>query len=553
MDRIWLKNYPPGVPHDINPDAYPSVNAVFTESCRKFGPRPAFTNMGKTLSFAQVEELSRHFAAYLQQHTDLKPGDRIALQMPNMLSYPVALFGALRAGLIIVNTNPLYTEREMLHQFTDSGCRAIVIIDFFADKLQHILPQTNIQYVFLAHLADFCPWPKRDLVQLVVKYKKKLVPEYHLPQAIAFRKTIARGAKSAFREHIPQSQDVAVLQYTGGTTGVAKGAMLTHRNLVANLMQNAAWMQPLLKEGEEIVMTPLPMYHIFSFTVNCMTFIQYGGQNILITNPRDLKAFTQEMAKYRFTVLTGVNTLFNGLLHFEPFRQLDLSALKICVAGGMALQEPVSRRWREVVGKPIHEGFGLTETSPVASCNPLVGENRDGTIGVPYPSTLFRIVNEAGQEVAPGERGELCIQGPQVMAGYWNRPDETAKTIQDGWLHTGDVAVCDPDGYFRIVDRIKDMILVSGFNVYPNEVEEALAAHEGILECAAIGVPDEDSGEAVKVFCVRKDPGLTEEAVRAYAKEVLAGYKRPKYVVFRDELPKTNVGKILRRMLRDEQ
>jgi long-chain acyl-CoA synthetase len=551
MERIWLQNYPPGVPADIDPEAYPSVNAVLLESCRKFGPKPAFTNLDRTLTFAQVETLSRHFAAYLQQHTDLKPGDRIALQMPNMLSYPVALFGALRAGLIVVNTNPLYTEREMLHQFTDAGCRAIVIIDFFADKLQHILPQTDIRHIIVTHLADLHPWLKRNLVQLVVKHKKKMVPPYHLPQAVPFRRALAMGAKAAFAEHSPQPQHVAVLQYTGGTTGVAKGAMLTHRNLVANLMQNAAWMKPLLKEGQEVVMTPLPMYHIFSFTVNCMTFIQYGGQNILITNPRDLPAFTKEMAKYPFTVLTGVNTLFNGLLNFEPFRKLDLSALKICVAGGMALQLPVSRRWQEVVGKPIHEGYGLTETSPVASCNPLVGLNRDGTIGVPYPSTLFKLVDEQGRDVAPGERGELCIQGPQVMQGYWNRPDETAKTIKNGWLHTGDVALMDPDGYFRIVDRLKDMILVSGFNVYPNEVEEALAEHEGILECAAIGVPDEESGEAVKVFCVRKVPTLTEDDVRAHARQVLTGYKRPKYIEFRDELPKSNVGKILRRMLRD--
>lgn len=551
MERIWLQNYPPGVPADIDPEVYPSVNAVLLESCRKYAPKPAFTNLDCTLTFAQVEALSRHFAAYLQQHTDLKPGDRIALQMPNMLSYPVALFGALRAGLIVVNTNPLYTEREMLHQFTDAGCRAIVIIDFFADKLQHILPQTDIRHVIVTHLADLHPWLKRNLVQMVVKHKKKMVPPYHLPQAVPFRRALALGARAAFTEHSPQPQDVAVLQYTGGTTGVAKGAMLTHRNLVANLMQNAAWMKPLLKEGQEVVMTPLPMYHIFSFTVNCMTFIQYGGRNILITNPRDLPAFTKEMAKYPFTVLTGVNTLFNGLLNFEPFRKLDLSALKICVAGGMALQLPVSRRWQEVVGKPIHEGFGLTETSPVASCNPLVGLNRDGTIGVPYPSTLFKLVDEQGQDVAQGQRGELCIQGPQVMQGYWNRPDETAKTIKNGWLHTGDVGLMDPDGYFRIVDRIKDMILVSGFNVYPNEVEEALAAHEGILECAAIGVPDEESGEAVKVFCVRKVSTLTEDDVRAHAREVLTGYKRPKYIEFRDELPKSNVGKILRRMLRD--
>ncbi|MCE3007988.1 MAG: AMP-binding protein [Bacteroidetes bacterium] len=552
MERIWQAQYPKGVARDIDPNRYASVVDFFLKSCEKFADRPAFTHMGRTLSYRQLEQESRKFAAYLQQHTSLKPGDRIALQMPNLLQYPVIMFGAMRAGLILVNTNPLYTEREMQHQFADAGVKAIVILDFFAHKLEEILPHTEIKHVILTQVGDYQPNPKRQIIQFVLKKIKKMIPDYQLPDAVWYRSTLKLGAKARLSDHVWQRDDVAILQYTGGTTGVAKGAMLTHRNLVANTLQNCAWMAPLLKEGAETIMTPLPLYHVFSLVVNCMTFIHYGGLNVLITNPRDLKAFTREMKKHPFTVLTGVNTLFNGLLNYAPFRQLDLKALKVVVAGGMALQRPIAERWKELTGVQIHEGFGLTECSPVTHCNPLVGENRIGTIGLAFPSTDIKLVDEAGNEVAPGERGELCIMGPQVMKGYWNRPDETALVLKDGWLRTGDVATMDPDGYFRIVDRIKDMILVSGFNVYPNEVEEALAGHPDILECGVIGVPDPESTETVKAYVVKK-PGstLTEEAVKAYAKEVLAGYKCPKYVEFRTELPKTNIGKILRRHLKE--
>lgn len=548
---FWKDKYPAEVPFSIDAAAYKSVLNVFQEAVRKYADLPAFSNMGRTLTYRELDTLSANFAAYLQNKTNLKPGDRIAVQLPNLLQYPIAVFGAMRAGLIVVNTNPLYTETEMLHQFNDSGAKALVVLANFGDKVEKVLAKTGIETVILTQVGDALPAFKRFITNLVVKKVKKMVPDFSLPQAIPFTTVLAQGAKFSVKEASPDSDSVAVLQYTGGTTGVAKGAMLTHANLVANLLQMRATLVNF-EAGKEIMIAPLPLYHIFAFTVCCMGMMDQGGHTILITNPRDIPGFVEELKKWRFTTMAGLNTLFVALMQNEDFRKLDFSSVKRVVAGGMAMQVKVAEDWEALTGVRICEGYGMTETSPVATMNPLSAV-RLGTIGMPVPNTLIKTIDDDGNEVGIGEPGELCVKGPQVMKGYWQRPEATAEVIDaEGWLRTGDVAVIDPDGYIRIVDRKKDMILVSGFNVYPNEVEDAAARHPGVLESAAVGIPDEKSGEAVKLFVVKKDPNLTEADVIKHLREHLTGYKVPKKVAFRDDLPKTNVGKILRRELRGQ-
>ncbi|MGH8312187.1 MAG: long-chain-fatty-acid--CoA ligase [Gammaproteobacteria bacterium] len=554
MDKIWLKEYPKGVPAEINPDQYPSLKAMFEESCRQYAALPAYSNLGTTLSYADLDRLSRQFGAYLQKVVGLKKGERVAIMMPNLLQYPVALFGALRSGLVAVNVNPLYTERELEHQLKDSGAHTIVILENFAGTLQAALPQADVQHVVVTAIGDLVPFPKRALVNFVVRKVKKMVPAWHIEGAVPFRTTLAQGAQHALDEVEVTGKDIAFLQYTGGTTGVAKGAMLTHRNMVANVLQASAWLGPHLTQGSEVVITALPLYHIFSLTANCLTFMKIGGHNILITNPRDMPGFVKELSKWKFTAITGVNTLFNGLLHTEGFDKLDFSGVRIALGGGMAVQRAVAAKWKQATRSTLVEAYGLTETSPAACINPLDLKDYNGSIGLPIPSTNLSIRDDDGKELKIGEVGELCFKGPQVMRGYWNRPDETAKVLStDGWLRTGDVGRVDARGYVYIVDRKKDMILVSGFNVYPNEVEDVIAMHPGVREVAAIGVPDEHSGEVVKLFVVKKDPALTVEALKDWAHKELTGYKRPKYIEFRDELPKSNVGKILRRELRDAE
>ncbi|MFJ4388062.1 long-chain-fatty-acid--CoA ligase FadD1 [Pseudomonas soli] len=554
IEHFWKDKYPAGVTADINPDEFPNIQAVLKQSCQRFADKPAFSNLGKTITYGELYTLSGAFAAWLQQHTDLKPGDRIAVQLPNVLQYPVAVFGAMRAGLIVVNTNPLYTARELEHQFNDSGAKALVCLANMAHLAEKVVPKTQVKHVIVTEVADLLPPLKRLLINSVIKYVKKMVPAYHLPGAVRFNDALALGKGGAVTEANPQPGDVAVLQYTGGTTGVAKGAMLTHRNLVANMLQCRALMGSNLHEGCEILITPLPLYHIYAFTFHCMAMMLIGNHNVLISNPRDLPAMVKELGKWKFSGFIGLNTLFVALCNNETFRNLDFSALKITLSGGMALQQSVAERWKAVTGCAICEGYGMTETSPVAAVNPT-SANQLGTIGIPVPSTLCKIVDDNGQELPLGEVGELCIKGPQVMKGYWQREDATAEIIDsNGWLKTGDIAVIQPDGYMRIVDRKKDMILVSGFNVYPNELEDVLAALPGVMQCAAIGIPDEKSGEVIKVFIVVK-PGmtLTKEQVMEHMRANVTGYKVPKAIEFRDALPTTNVGKILRRELRDEE
>jgi long-chain acyl-CoA synthetase len=553
-DNFWKDKYPVGIPAQINPDQYPNIQTVLKDSCQRFADKPAFSNMGKTITYAELYELSGHFAAYLQQNTDLKPGDRIAVQLPNVLQYPVVVFGALRAGLIVVNTNPLYTAREMEHQFNDSGAKALVSLANMAHLAEQVLPKTNIKMVIITELGDMLSPFKRLLVNTVVKHVKKMVPAYNLPQAIKLTTVLSKGRSLSVKDFAPASADVAVLQYTGGTTGVAKGAMLTHRNLIANMLQVKALMGSEMSEGSEVLIAPLPLYHIYAFTFHCMSMMLIGGHNVLITNPRDLPAMTKDLAKYKFTGFVGLNTLFVALCNNEEFRNLDFSTLKATFSGGMALQLATAERWQQVTGCAICEGYGMTETSPVVSVNPF-GNNQIGTIGIPVPSTLCRVVDDEGVEQPQGSIGELCVKGPQVMKGYWQRQEATDEMLDaDGWLRTGDIAVIQEDGYIRIVDRKKDMILVSGFNVYPNELEDVLATLPEVLQCAAIGVPDEKSGEAIKVFVVLK-PGasLTKEQVMEHMRSNVTGYKVPRAVEFRDVLPTTNVGKILRRELRDEE
>ncbi|CRI58466.1 MULTISPECIES: long-chain-fatty-acid--CoA ligase FadD1 [Pseudomonas] len=554
IEHFWKDKYPAGVTADINPDEFPNIQAVLKQSCQRFADKPAFSNLGKTITYGELYTLSGAFAAWLQQHTDLKPGDRIAVQLPNVLQYPVAVFGAMRAGLIVVNTNPLYTARELEHQFNDSGAKALVCLANMAHLAEKVVPKTQVKHVIVTEVADLLPPLKRLLINSVIKYVKKMVPAYHLPGAVRFNDALALGKGGAVTEANPQPGDVAVLQYTGGTTGVAKGAMLTHRNLVANMLQCRALMGSNLHEGCEILITPLPLYHIYAFTFHCMAMMLIGNHNVLISNPRDLPAMVKELGKWKFSGFIGLNTLFVALCNNETFRNLDFSALKITLSGGMALQQSVAERWKAVTGCAICEGYGMTETSPVAAVNPT-SANQLGTIGIPVPSTLCKIVDDNGQELPLGEVGELCIKGPQVMKGYWQREDATAEIIDsNGWLKTGDIALIQPDGYMRIVDRKKDMILVSGFNVYPNELEDVLAALPGVMQCAAIGIPDEKSGEVIKVFIVVK-PGmtLTKEQVMEHMRANVTGYKVPKAIEFRDALPTTNVGKILRRELRDEE
>jgi long-chain acyl-CoA synthetase len=551
MDKPWLQNYPKGVPANIDPDAYANLVDMLEETFSKYNDLPAFISMGKMLTFRQIDQMSTQFGAYLQSR-GLEAGDRIALMMPNMLQYPIALIGALKAGLIIVNTNPLYTPREMKHQFTDSGAKAIVIAENFAANLEQIISETEIKTVILTSIGEMLGL-KGVIVNFVVRKIKKLVPKHGLKNTVKFKDALHQGSKFKIKMHKGGGDDTIILQYTGGTTGVSKGAMLTNRNLIANMQQIRGIMMPRLQEASEVALCPLPLYHIFAFTVNCLAIMSVGGSNVLIVNARDLPALIKEWRKYNPTFVTGINTLFNALLNNDEFASLDFSKLKIVCGGGMAVQRAVAERWQKVTGTQLTEGYGMTESSPVITCNPVAEPVRLGTIGWPAPSTDVRIVDDNGVVLGPGPEnvGEIQAKGPQVMKGYWQRPDETEKTIKDGWLLTGDMGFMHPDGVFQIVDRKKDMILVSGFNVYPNEIEDVLAMNPKILESAAIGVPDEKSGEVVKVFIVKKDPGLTEAEVIAHCRENLTGYKVPKHVVFKTELPKTNVGKILRRQLRD--
>ncbi|MGC1548192.1 MAG: long-chain-fatty-acid--CoA ligase [Rhodanobacter sp.] len=553
-ERPWLDHYPDGIPAQIDMSAYASVATVLEEAFERFRHRPAFANFGKQISYGQLDTLSQQFAGYLTGVLKLGKGDRIAIMMPNVLQYPIALFGALRAGLIVVNTNPMYTARELKHQLEDAGAKAIVVLDNFAATLQQVVAETKIEHVITTGIGDMLGFPKGALINFVLKHVKKMVPAFHIPHAVRFRDVLAQGAAHKLPLVELSHDDVAFLQYTGGTTGVAKGAMLTHGNMVANMLQAGAWIGSNAKLGEEVIITALPLYHIFSLTANGMVFLRLGGLNWLITNPRDMPGFVKELKKSNFTALTGVNTLFNGLLNTPGFAELDFSRLHLTLGGGMAVQRAVAERWKKATGCTLAEAYGLTETSPAVCINPLDLKDYNSSIGLPIPSTDVAIWSEEGQPLPVGEVGELMVHGPQVMKGYWQRPDETAKVLgADGWLHTGDIAKMDENGYFYIVDRKKDMILVSGFNVYPNEVEDVVMQHPGVLEVAAVGVPDEHSGEVVKLFVVRKDPNLTVEALKQFCHDNLTGYKRPKIIEFRDSLPKSNVGKILRRELRDEK
>jgi len=553
LDRPWLDQYPAGVPAEIDPDVYPSVVAVLEDATKRFHDRPAFSSFGKVITYAELDALSAKFAAYLLGELELKRGDRVAIMMPNCLQHPIATHGILRAGLTVVNVNPLYTPRELEHQLVDSGTSAIVVLDNFGDTVQEVIARTRVRQAITTGLGDMVGGAKGAIMNFVLRHIKKMVPAYDLPGAVRFKEALEIGAMQPRPAVTIDSDDVAFLQYTGGTTGVAKGAMLTHRNLVANMEQAAAWVGGNLRPGEETIITALPLYHIFSLTANGLVFTKFGGLNHLITNPRDMAGFVKELSGVRFTAITGVNTLFNGLLNTPGFDKVDFSALRLTLGGGMAVQRSVAERWKQTTGCTLIEAYGLTETSPAACINPMDLREYNGAIGLPIPSTDACVKADDGSMLPAGEVGELCIRGPQVMKGYWNRPQETADAIDaEGWLHTGDMARMDDKGFFYIVDRKKDMILVSGFNVYPNEIEDVLAGMPGILEVAAVGVPDDKSGEAVKVVVVRKDPSLTADQIKAYAREYLTGYKRPHIVEFRSELPKTNVGKILRRELRDE-
>jgi len=549
----WLESYPPGVPAQIDASRYASIRDIFAESCGRFGDAPAFTCMGRTLSFNELERLARDFGSWLQNVAKLPRGARVAIMSPNLLQYPVALFGALRAGYTVVNCNPLYTPRELEHQLKDSGAEAIVILENFAKTLQAVVVQTQVKTIVTTQVGDLLGFPRSAIVNFAVKRVKKMVPEWSLPGAVAFPQALAAGRGHRLEEPALGHDDLAFLQYTGGTTGVSKGAMLTHGNIVSNLLQTSGWWGTGLVEGKEVVITALPLYHIFALTGNCLVFMKIGGHNILITNPRDLPNFVKELAKYPFTAITGVNTLFNALLNTPGFGGLDFSTLKMSLGGGMAVQRAVAERWKKVTGKPLVEAYGLTETSPGACINPVVpGAEYNGFAGLPIPSTVVTIRDEAAHALPLGETGEICIAGPQVMKGYWNRPDETAKVMTpDGAFRTGDIGFMTPEGYVKIVDRKKDMILVSGFNVYPNEVEDVVAMMPGVLECCAVAAPDDHSGEKVRVVIVRKDPALTAEQVIAHCKQHLTGYKVPKVVEFWKELPKTNVGKVLRREVKN--
>jgi long-chain acyl-CoA synthetase len=552
MNKPWLASYPDSVPAEIDSGQYTSVVDIFTEATTRFADRPAMQNMGKTQSYRQLDDLTKHFASWCQHEAGLKKGDRIAVMMPNLLQYPVVVFGALRAGLVVVNTNPLYTDRELEHQLKDSGAKAIVVIESFANTLADVIANTDVQTVVTTRFGDMLDFPKSMVVNAVIKYVKKMAPPFSLPGSHSLNDVLKRGANLPEATASLNLDDLAFLQYTGGTTGVAKGAMLTHGNMVFNIIQAWTWINSVdLEEGHEIIITALPLYHIFALTANCLTYMKLGAMNLLITNPRDLPVFVKELGKVQFTAFTGVNTLFNALMNTPGFERLDFSQLKLTLGGGMAVQKPVADRWKEITGSTLIEAYGLTETSPAACINPMDLEAYNDSIGLPLSSTDASIRDEQNNPLPTGETGELCIRGPQVMKGYWQRPEETANAIDsDGWLHTGDIAIMNEAGFIKIVDRLKDMILVSGFNVYPNEIEGVISAMPGVLEVGAIGVNDDHSGEAVKVVVVKSDPALSEEDIHAYCKEELTGYKRPKVIQFVDELPKTNVGKILRRELR---
>ena len=552
MNRIWLEHYPPGVPAEIDVDAYASVREVFEECCRAFAKRPAFSCMGRALTFADLDALSSTFGAWLQGVGCAK-GTRVALMMPNVLQYPICIFGTLRAGCTVVNVNPLYTPRELEHQLVDSGATVIVVVENFAQTLQQVVARTKIRRIVVTSIGELLAIKGR-VVDLVLRRVKRTIPKWSLPGSIRFTDAMKQGRKRSLSRIPIGHDDLAFLQYTGGTTGVAKAAMLAHRNLVANMLQARAWLRPVLDENRrEVILTPLPLYHIFSLTANCLVFMSIGGENVMITNPRDIAGFIKEMRRYRFTAMTGVNTLFNALLNHPRFRSVDFTSFRLALGGGMAVQEAVARRWKAVTGVPLVEAYGLTETSPAATINPFDGAEYNGSIGLPIPSTDIVLRDDAGNDVSTGQPGEICIRGPQVMAGYWQRPAETAHAMTaDGYFKSGDIGTMDARGYIRIVDRKKDMINVSGFNVYPNEIENVVMMHEGVVECAVVGVPDRKSGEAVKLFVVRRDERLTAQQLIAHCRAQLAGYKCPRDVEFRSELPKSNVGKILRRELREE-
>jgi long-chain acyl-CoA synthetase len=553
VDKPWLSRYPSDVPETINPDQYLSLVEMFEQSVHKYADQPAFINMGSVMTFRKLEERSRAFAAYLQNELKLKKGDRVALMMPNLLQYPVALFGILRAGMIAVNVNPLYTPRELEHQLNDADARAIVIVSNFANTLEQIVANTQVKHVVLTSLGQMLPRAKGTLVDFVVKYVKGMVPKYDLPGAISMRKALHKGRRLQYVKPFMSGEDIAFLQYTGGTTGVAKGAILTHRNMVANVLQAKGAYGPVLREGRELVVTALPLYHVFALTVNCLLFIEMGGSNLLITNPRDIPGFVKELQKHPFTAITGVNTLFNALVNNEDFHELNFANMKLSVGGGMAVQRAVAEKWKKITGVHLLEGYGLTECSPLVTGNPYDLADYSGAIGLPVPSTEVRIVDDEGNVLNYDQTGELQVRGPQVMQGYWQRPEATKEVInEEGWLSTGDIVRFDENGMIYIVDRKKDMILVSGFNVYPNEIEDVVALHGKVLEVAAIGQPHEVSGEVVKIYVVKRDPSLTKDELITHCRKHLTGYKVPKLIEFREELPKTNVGKILRRVLREE-
>jgi long-chain acyl-CoA synthetase len=554
VNKPWLDNYPEGVPAEIDLGEHRSIPDIFEQSCSKYAARTAYINFDTELTYGELDKLTRNFASWLQSQ-GLNKGDRIAVMMPNILQYPVVVYGALRAGLVVVNTNPMYTARELKHQLQDSGARAIVVVENFAHVLQEVRAEVPVEFVITTQIGDMVNFPKGVLMNLVLKYVRKAIPAWNLAGSTSLKQALKQGSRQNFQKPELGLNDLAFLQYTGGTTGVAKGAMLTHKNLVANMLQAQVWMSASgIGEDTEIIVTALPLYHIFALTACCLVYTSLGGVNLLITDPRDMAGFVKELGKVPFTVLPGVNTLFNGLLNTPGFAELDFSTLKGALGGGMAVQRAVAEQWKEVTGTTLVEAYGLTETSPAACINPMDLEEYNGTIGLPISSTECAIMNDEGDLLPQGERGELVIRGPQVMKGYWQRPEETAEVItEEGWLRTGDIALMTEDGFFKIVDRKKDMILVSGFNVFPNEIEDVLALHPKVLEVASIGIPDEKSGEAVKVFVVKSDPSLDEKELRAFCSEQLTGYKRPRHIEFRDELPKSNVGKILRRELRDEE
>ncbi|WP_131591702.1 long-chain-fatty-acid--CoA ligase FadD [Pectobacterium brasiliense] len=553
MEKIWLSRYPADVPAEIDPDRYSSLIEMFESSVKRYADRPAFVNMGEVMTFRKLEERSRAFAAYLQNQLKLQKGDRVALMMPNLLQYPVALFGVLRAGLVVVNVNPLYTPRELEHQLKDSGASTIVIVSNFAHTLEKVVHNTAVKHVILTRMGDQLSTAKGTLVNFVVKYIKRLVPKYHLPDAISFRRVLQEGRRQQYIRPDIINTDLAFLQYTGGTTGVAKGAMLTHRNMLANLEQCKGAYGAILQEGNELVITALPLYHIFALTVNGLLFLELGGKNLLITNPRDIPAVVKELKQYPFTAITGVNTLFNALLNNKEFHELDFSTLRLAVGGGASVQQAVAERWEKLTGKHLLEGYGLTESSPLVAVNPYDLKHYSGSIGLPVSSTDVKIIDDDGNDAGPGESGELWVRGPQVMLGYWQQPAATDEVLKEGWLATGDIVTSDDEGFLRVIDRKKDMILVSGFNVYPTEIEDVISRHPKVSESAVVGVDNEVSGEAVKAFVVRRDQSLTKEELTTHCRRNLTGYKVPKEIEFCDDLPKSNVGKILRRELRGEK